>query len=111
MRLARKEQPPASPEIAEWIVLSADPARLPEPRSQRLVTVTAVERDVTLANRDVRPDDIMEAPRKWDEPPDAPTRYDLTLRLEDRPEVAAAIGSWIPSCKATCATPGKGFPS
>jgi len=94
MRLARKEPPPPSPEIAEWIVLSADPARLPEPRSQRLVTVTVVERDVALANRDVRPDDIMEAPRKRDEPPDAP-RYDLTLRLEDRPEVAAAIGSWI----------------
>jgi multidrug efflux pump subunit AcrA (membrane-fusion protein) len=42
MRLARKEPPPPSPEIAEWIVLSADPARLPQARSQRLVTVTAV---------------------------------------------------------------------
>src|SRR5437763_10628060 len=37
-RLARKE-PPAPPEdIAEWIALSADPARQPEVRNERLVT-------------------------------------------------------------------------
>jgi hypothetical protein len=95
MRLARKEPPTPPPEIAEWIVLSTDPARLPEAQSRRLVTVTLVERDRALANGDVRPDDILEAPRKRDDPPDAPTRYDLTLRLEDRPNVTAAIDIWM----------------
>jgi very-short-patch-repair endonuclease/transcription elongation GreA/GreB family factor len=95
MRLPRNEPPPPSPEITEWIAVSSDPARLPEARSRRIVTVNAVERDRALASGDVRPGDIMPAPRKRGEPPDAPAHYDLTLRLEDRPEVAVAIESWI----------------
>jgi hypothetical protein len=96
-RLARKE-PPAPPEdIAEWIVLSADPARSPEIRSERLVTVTAAERDAALASGAVRPDDVLEAPRKRDESVHAPPRFDLKLRLEDRPNISAAITSWIAS--------------
>jgi very-short-patch-repair endonuclease len=94
-RLARREPPAPPPQIAAWIILSADPARRPEVRSQRMVTVTAVERDAALAKGEVRPDDVMEAPKRRDELPDAPPRYDLTLRLEDRPEVAAALESWI----------------
>ena len=94
-RLARKE-PPAPPEsIGEWIVVPADPARSPEVRDERLVTVTAAERDAALAKGEVRPDDVLEAPRKRGEPDNAPPRFDLKLRLEDRPEVAAAINVWI----------------
>jgi hypothetical protein len=94
-RLARRE-PPAPPEdVANWIVLSADPAKLPEARSQRIVTVTAVERDVALGQKMVRPEDVLEAPRKSDDPPDSPPRYDLTFRLDDHPNVAEAIGTWI----------------
>jgi very-short-patch-repair endonuclease/transcription elongation GreA/GreB family factor len=104
MRLARKEPPTPPPHLAEWIVLSADPARLPETRSQRLVTVTAVERDAALSASEVRSDDIVEAPRKRDESPEAPPRYDLTFRLEDRPKVAAAIDSWISGPWAVWAT-------
>jgi hypothetical protein len=58
MRLPRKEPPAPPAEIAEWIVLSSDPARAPEPLSQRIVTVTAVERDAALGAGHVRPDDV-----------------------------------------------------
>jgi len=94
-RLARKEPPPPSPEIADWIVLSADPARLPEARAQRIVTVTAVERDVALVKKTVRPEDVLDSPRKRADSADSPPHYDLTLRLQDRPQVAEAIAAWI----------------
>jgi hypothetical protein len=94
-RLARKE-PPAPPEnIVEWIVLSPDPARSPEVRSERLVTVTALERDAALAKGEVRPDDVLDVPRKDREPESAQLRFDLKLRLEDRPAIAEAINLWV----------------
>ena len=94
-RLVRKE-PPAPPEsIGEWIVVPGDPARSPQVRGERLITVTAAERDAALAKGEVRPDDVLEAPRKRGEPDNAPPRFDLKLRLDDRPEVAAAINVWI----------------
>jgi hypothetical protein len=94
-RLARKEPPTPPKGIAEWIALSADPARSPEVRSERWITVTAAERDLALARGEVRADDVLEALPKRGEPKDAPPRFDLKLRLEDRPEVAAAINEWI----------------
>jgi hypothetical protein len=81
--------------IAEWIVLSADPAHPPEVRSERLVTVTAAERDNALAKGEVRPDDVLDALRKRGEPESAPPRFDLKLRLEDRPVVHEAIRHWM----------------
>jgi very-short-patch-repair endonuclease len=94
-RLARKEPPGPPQNIVEWIVVPADPAKSPQVRSERLVTVTAAERNAALARGDVRPDDVLEAPRKRGEPDNAPPRFDLKLRLEDRPEIVAAIGPWI----------------
>jgi very-short-patch-repair endonuclease len=94
-RLARNEPPAPPKDIAEWIAVSADPARSPDIRSERLVTVTAAERDAAVAKGEVRVDDILEAPPKRGEPKDAPPRFDLKLRLEDRPEVAAEINKWI----------------
>ena len=94
-RLARHEPPTPPEDIAEWIVLSADPAALPTARSQRIMTVTAVERDVALSRQLVRAENVMQAPRKRDEPPDAPARYDLVFHLEDHPQIAEAIGVWI----------------
>src|SRR5580704_12072941 len=94
-RLVRKE-PPAPPEnIAEWIVVSADPARSPEVRFERLVTVTAAQRDAALASGEVRPDDVLEAPRRRNETDQVPQRFDLKLRLEDRPAIETAINLWI----------------
>jgi very-short-patch-repair endonuclease len=93
-RLSRKEPPSPPKELSEWVLLSADPARPPEIRSERIVTVSAVERDVALSKGEVRPDDVLEAPRKRGESENAAPRFDLKLRLEDRPELAEAIGNW-----------------
>src|ERR1700688_3611156 len=71
-RLARKEPPAPPKDIAEWVAVSADPARSPDIRSERLVTVTAAERDAAVAKGEVRADDILEAPPKRGEPKDAP---------------------------------------
>jgi hypothetical protein len=87
--------------------LCCRPIRREFPRlalTQRILTVTTVERDLALAKGEVRPDDIMEAPRKRDDPPDTPARYDLTLRLEDRPELASTIDGWIAGPWAEWAT-------
>lgn len=93
-RLVRKE-PPAPPEtIAEWLVVPADPARSPEIRSERIVTVTAAERDAALTKGHVKADDVLEALRKRGEPADAP-HYDLKLRLEDHSEIAEQVNLWI----------------
>ncbi len=94
-RLTRKE-PPARPDaIADWIVVSGDPAKAPEVRPERLVTVSEAEKDAALAAGDVRADDILEAPRKRGGAETAPPQYDLRLRLEDRPELAEQINQWI----------------
>src|SRR5580704_2933741 len=93
-RLARKEPPAPPADIVEWVIVPADPARSPEARAEQLITVTAAERDAALAKGDVRPDDVLDAPRKRGEPENAPPRYDLKFRLEDRPEIATAITVW-----------------
>jgi very-short-patch-repair endonuclease len=94
-RLVRKEPPPPPDDIGEWVVVPADPAKSPDIRSERLVTVTAAERDAALASGSVRPDDVLETPRKRDERADAPPRYDLKFRLEDHPEITEAIKLWV----------------
>ena len=94
-RLVRKEPPPPPENVVEWIVVSTDPSRSPEVRSERLITVTAAQRDAALESGEVRADDVLEAPRKRDEPDHAPPRFDLKLRLEDRPQILVAINLWI----------------
>jgi hypothetical protein len=94
-RLSRKEPPVPPAEVADWLAQSADPNRVPEVRSERIVTVSARERDAALSTGHVRPDDILEAPRKRREAENEAPRFDLKLRLEDRPELAASIEQWI----------------
>jgi hypothetical protein len=94
-RLARKEPPKPPQEFTDWVVLFSDPGRRPEARPHRLITVTAEQRDEALTNKEVRPDDILETPRKRGEPENTPPHFDLKLRLEDRPQIAAAIEEWI----------------
>lgn len=43
----------------------------------------------------MRPDDVLQAPRKRGEDEKALPRFDLKFRLEDRPELAEAITKWI----------------
>ena len=44
-RLARKEPPRPPEELAEWIVQSPNPEKIPEVRQYRLVTVDGARRD------------------------------------------------------------------
>ena len=62
-RLARKQPPPPPPEIADWVVISTDPSKPPEPRAQRMVTKSANERDAMIESGEVRQEDVLEAPR------------------------------------------------
>ena len=94
-RLPRREPPKPPEQFAEWVVISSDPNHRPEARPHRLITVAAEQRDEALIKKEVRPDDVLEAPRKRGESENAPPRYDLKLRLEDRPQIAAAIEEWI----------------
>jgi very-short-patch-repair endonuclease len=94
-RLSRKEPPARPDDIADWVTVSSDPAKAPDIRSERLLTVTAVEKDVVIASGTVRADDVLEAPRKRGESADAPPQYDLKLRLEDRPAILEQIHRWI----------------
>jgi very-short-patch-repair endonuclease len=94
-RLTRREPPPRPEEIAQWVAVSADPTKSPEIHVKRIVTVAASERDVALENGEVRADDVMEAPRKRGEAESTPVLYDLTLRLEDRPQIQQQVNEWI----------------
>ncbi|WP_426422210.1 AAA domain-containing protein [Bradyrhizobium genosp. A] len=93
-RLSRREPPVPPAELADWIALSADPNRVPDVRPERIVTVSARERDAALSIGQVRPDDVLEAPRKRRGENEV-ALFDLKLRLEDRPELAASIERWI----------------
>ena len=103
-RLARQESPPPPAEVADWIVLSPDPASPPRSRSRRLVTANAAERDLALANGEVRPEDVVETSRKRDDPAEAPPCFELTLRLEHRPEIANTVTNWVAGAWSRWAT-------
>ncbi len=94
-RLTRQEPPSPPAQIADWTVLSSDPASPPRSRSRRLVAADAAQRNLAVANGEVRPEDVAETSRKPDGAADAPPSFELTLRLDHRPEVAAEIANWI----------------
>jgi very-short-patch-repair endonuclease/transcription elongation GreA/GreB family factor len=94
-RLARRG-PPLPPEnIAAWIVIPADPAKQPEILTDRIITVSAAERDEAIAKGNVRSENIMEAPRLKGEPANAPPKFDLRIKLLDYPDSKKAIDSWV----------------
>ena len=103
-RLARQESPPPPAEVADWIVLSPDPASPPRSRSRRLVTANAAERDLALANGEVRSEDVVETSRKRDDPAEAPPCFELTLRLEHRPEIGNTVTNWVAGAWSRWAT-------
>jgi very-short-patch-repair endonuclease len=96
-RLARREPPSPPSEIAEWILVSADPARLPEPRLRRPTNGLIVERTGALTHADARSDHMI-ALRRRDEMREA------SVRLEGQPAIASAIQSWIAGPWAAWAT-------
>lgn len=101
-RLARKQPPEPPIEISDWLEISADPSKVPEVRAERLITVSARERDAMVATGEARQEDTLPAPTD-DQSPEPSVRYDLILRLEDRPEIRSALDAWIAGPWATWA--------
>jgi hypothetical protein len=63
-RLSRIEAPLPPEDLSPWIAISPEPAHAPEIQATRIVTVSTLERDVALAQGEVRADDVLESPRK-----------------------------------------------
>jgi very-short-patch-repair endonuclease len=97
-RLARKEPPSPPPEIADWILTSADPARLPEARSRRPTNGMLIERTAALTHTDARSDQMIAVARRREE------MREVNVCLEGQPATAAAIQSWITGPWAAWAT-------
>ena len=97
-RLPRREPPTPPPEIAEWILTSADPARLPEARLRRPTNGLVVERAGTLTHADARSEQMIAVARRREE------LREVNVYLEGQPATASAIQSWITGPWATWAT-------
>jgi very-short-patch-repair endonuclease/transcription elongation GreA/GreB family factor len=94
-RLTRGEPPRRPDLIAEWVSVSSDPAKLPEAKTDRIITVSANDRDAAIASGKVQPSDVLEALPKRGDSENAPKRFDLKLHLHNYPDVVAAVQDWI----------------
>jgi len=93
MQRVKRGEPPQPPnEIALWLNLSADPDKTPTIREFLIRTVSESEKDDMLARGQVRLEDCTVAMG-----PLPTARFDVTLRREDRPEIAAAAENYISS--------------
>jgi very-short-patch-repair endonuclease/transcription elongation GreA/GreB family factor len=95
-RLARREPPSPPPEIAEWILVSTDPARLPEPRLRRATNGMVLERPAATS-ADARSDHMIAVRRREE-------MREANVCLEGHPAIASAIQSWISGPWAAWAT-------
>jgi very-short-patch-repair endonuclease len=93
MQRLKRGEPPEPPEsIAGWLTLSHDPEKTPKLREFLIRTVTESEKNDLVVRGEARPEDCVEAMG-----PEARGRFDVTFRLEDRPEIAPASDSYISS--------------
>ena len=91
-RLKRSEPPKPSTEVEPWLNLSSNPDKEPTLRETLTRTVSETEKNELLKSGEARPEDCTKAVG-----PQAKGRYDVTLRLEDRPEIAGAAQKYISS--------------
>ena len=91
-RLKRSEPPKPSPELEPWLNLSSNPDKEPIVRETLTRTVPEAEKKDLVRNGKARPEDCTKAFG-----PQAKGRYDVTLRLEDRPEIARAARKYVSS--------------
>lgn len=93
----KRNDPPVPPDgLVPWIELSPDPDRTPVARDHVLLTVTKAECEEFVASGRARAEDCAESFAAV-----AKGQFDIRLRLEDRPEIAAEIEgyisrSWLP---------------
>ena len=91
-RLKRSEPPKPSTELEPWLNLSSNPDKEPILRETLARTVPEAEKNDMVKSGKARPEDCTKAVG-----PQAKGRYDVTLRLEDRPEIARAARKYISS--------------
>jgi hypothetical protein len=91
-RLKRGDPPEPPDDIAPWLNLSRDPDKTPTLRESLIRTVSESERNDLLARAEARREDCAEAVG-----PHVSGRFDVRLRLEDRPEITAAAESYVSS--------------
>ena len=91
-RLKRNDVPPPAEPVAPWLKLSPDPDKAPQIHETVLLTVPGPEKDALVARGQARPEDCAPAVN----PEDARTgRFDVRLRLEDRPKLREAIDAYL----------------
>ncbi len=97
-RLARLAPPDPPAELAPWLVAPVDPMASPVILRERMHGVTGLERGALIAADQAAEEDF--APRSVDTAPgedetEGQIRFDLRLRLEDRPELEAKLQDWL----------------
>lgn len=95
-RLKRNDPPPPADDLASWIELSPDPDKTPVMRDHVLITVPKAECDAIVASGRARSEDCAESFAIG-----AKDQFDIRLRLDDWPEIAAKGAdyisqSWLP---------------
>jgi very-short-patch-repair endonuclease len=89
----RRGAPPSPPEdVAIWLEISPDPDRDPILKDSILVTLSDDERLKLIEAGAARSDDCEISPHAA---PNGVSRWDVRLRLEDRPEIEVAARDWI----------------
>lgn len=93
----KRGQPPHPPDnIVPWIDLSPDPHKTPNVKEFLICTVSELEKDNLVARGEARPEDCVASMGI-----EAAAYFDVRLRVEDRPEIAAAAetytaSTWLP---------------
>src|SRR5271156_4094948 len=83
-RLKRGGPPKPADDIAHWLNLSPDPDKAPALREYLIRPVSESEKSDLVARAEARPEDCAEAMGQFS------GRFDVRLRLEDRPRIIAA---------------------
>ncbi|MGA2125592.1 MAG: helicase, partial [Xanthobacteraceae bacterium] len=83
--------PPPEYDLESWIEVSADPEQQPLVRDSVVITVGDIEKDLMVAAEDVRAEDCAPAIA----PEAASAMWNVRLRLDRRPDLAARISAYV----------------
>ena len=90
-RLKRIDPPPLDAELETWLDVSSDPEQRPVIPESRLVTVDAARKDELVSSGQARREDCAPAI----DPEGPPGRWDVRLRLADRPDIARRLQEYM----------------
>ncbi len=97
-RLAREAPPVPPPDLAAWLLVSVDVMTPPTILRERLHSVTAVERGALIAADQAAEEDFAPGPEEADAREGERVnfaRFDLRLRLDDRPGLERKLQDWL----------------